>query len=85
MLGIPPHLLPVAAVLLIALFIGLVWFFRRSPTARAFTEEALGDDTPEAAIRDYRFARERLLRHRGKPGLDPVTARRIDEALYHKA
>lgn len=78
MFGVPAHLVPVVAVLAVFIFFALMRAFRKSPTAKKFVEESLGDDTPEAALSDYRLARERLLRHRARLDSNTDLARRID-------
>ena len=80
--SMPPHLMALVGLLIVVVWFMLVHHFRRSPGLQRFISEAIGDDTPENALRAYHAARSRLARHliNGNE-LDAETRHQIEEAL----
>lgn len=69
------------AILGLILYFGFVRVFRNSRTARKVVEETLGDNTPEAALREFELARDRLTAHLESPELPEEMAQEIERAL----
>jgi hypothetical protein len=79
--SIPPHLLALVLLLVFLLWVILVHHFRRNTTVQKFFAEAIGDDTPENALRAFEVAKLRLTKHLNRGDLDLRTRERIELAL----
>ncbi|MES2789194.1 MAG: hypothetical protein V4719_06195 [Planctomycetota bacterium] len=79
--SIPPHLLALVLLLVFLLWVILVHHFRRNKTVQKFFAEAIGDDTPENALRTFEMAKLRLTKHLNRGDLDLRTRQQIELAL----
>jgi hypothetical protein len=68
-------------LLLIVVWVMLLHQFRRSSAMQQFVADALGDDTPANALRNFEAAKLRLSNHLENDELDYQTRQRIELAL----
>lgn len=63
----------------------LVRYFRRSHALQLFVAEIVGDETAEAALRNFDLARQRLEKHLADETLDSSVRHKIETALRQSA
>ena len=68
-------------LLIVAIWMLLVRFFRRSLTLQTFVAEIMGDETPELALRNFYAAKSRLEHHLAGTHVDHLLRQRIETAL----
>lgn len=79
--SIPPHLFVLVTLFVFVIWIMLVHRFRKSAAIQRFVAEALGDDTPQAALRAFEMAKRRLTVHLDSADLDPMTRQQMQLAI----
>lgn len=78
---LPPHLMALIALLIAVIWFMLVHHFRQNASLQRFVADLFGDNTPESALRNFEFARQRLLDHLNDRSLDHAMRQAIEISL----
>jgi hypothetical protein len=78
---LPPHLMALVILLIAVVWFMLLHHFRHSVSLQRFVSELFGDNTPESALRNFEFARQRLSEHLSDNSLDQQIRQQIEFAL----
>ena|GEM_PF-6509724 len=79
--SMPPHLMVLAALLIVVVWVLLLRRVRRSPTIQRFVMDIFGDNTAEDALLTFESAKHALINHLHDPDLDGELRQQIEAAL----
>ena len=77
----PPHLMVLVTLLIVVTWFMLLHYVRQSASLQRFIAEMLGENTPEACLRDFQQAKRRLAEYLSHDTLSDRVRQEIELAL----